>query len=144
VVDNIAKFRELRSRNHNIRLQICCTINVFNVYYLEEVANWIVRQQMDFIYWNMLHDAYYFSISSLPDRAKQAITQQLQSAQVPTQVKKEFDRVIDFMNNGVSLDGFQLRRELANLDRRREQNLAVVEPEFAKLINYSDPDYPNE
>jgi hypothetical protein len=47
------------------------------------------------------------------------------------------------MNNGVSLDGFQLRRELANLDRRREQNLAVVEPEFARLINYSDPDYPN-
>jgi MoaA/NifB/PqqE/SkfB family radical SAM enzyme len=143
VVANIAKFRELRSRNRNIRLQICCTINVFNVYYLEETANWIVQQGMDFIYWNMMHEAYYFSISSLPDAAKQAITARLQSAQVPDKIKEEFDRIIDFMNNGVSLDGFQLRRELANLDRRREQNLAVVEPEFAQLINYSDPDYPN-
>ena len=143
VVANIAKFRELRSRNRNIRLQICCTINVFNVYYLEETANWIVQQGMDFIYWNMMHEAYYFSISSLPDAAKQAITARLQSAQVPTKIKEEFGRVIDFMNNGVSLDGFQLRRELANLDRRRGQSLAIVEPEFAKLINYSDPDYPN-
>ena len=143
VVANIAKFRELRTRNRNIRLQICCTINVFNVYYLEEVANWIVQQQMDFIYWNMMHEAYYFSISSLPEVAKQAITTQLQSAAVPNKIKEEFGRAIDFMNNGVSLDGFQLRRELANLDRRREQNLAVVEPEFAQLINYSNPDYPN-
>jgi MoaA/NifB/PqqE/SkfB family radical SAM enzyme len=143
VVENIAKFRELRTRNRNIRLQICCTINVFNVYYLEETANWIVQQGMDFIYWNMMHEAYYFSVSSLPDVAKRAITARLQSAVVPNKIKEEFGRVIDFMNNGVSLDGFQLRRELANLDRRREQSLTVVEPEFAKLINYSDPDYPN-
>jgi MoaA/NifB/PqqE/SkfB family radical SAM enzyme len=143
VVENIARFKDLRSRNCNIRLQICCTINVFNVYYLEEVANWIIQQQMDFIYWNMMHDAYYFSISSLPDRAKQAIALKLQSAQVPGKIKEEFARVIDFMNNGVSLDGFQLRRELANLDRRREQSLVQTEPEFAQLIGYTDPDYPN-
>ena len=143
VIDNIAKFRELRSRNRNIRLQICCTINVFNVYYLEEVANWIVQQGMDYIYWNMMHDVYFFSISSLPEPAKQAITQRLQSASVPAKIKEEFARIIDFMNGGVSLDGFHLRREIANLDRRREQNLVLVEPEFAQLINYTSPDYPN-
>lgn len=139
VVDNITRFKELRSRNKNIRLQICCTINIFNVYYLEEVANWIVRQGMDFIYWNMMHDAYFFSISSLPEAAKQAITQQLQATNVPGKIKEEFNRVIEFMNNGVSLDGFQMRREIANLDRRREQNLAEVEPEFARLIEYTGP-----
>ena len=143
VVANINKFRELRSRHSNIQLQICCTINVFNVYYLEEVANWIVLQQMDFIYWNMMHDAFYFSISSLMDTAKQVITEKLKLAQVPNKVKEEFGRIIDFMNNGVSLDGFQLRREVGNLDRRREQNLAVVEPELANLIGYISPDYPH-
>jgi MoaA/NifB/PqqE/SkfB family radical SAM enzyme len=143
VVANIAKFRELRSRNKNIQLQICCTINVFNVYYLEEVANWIVQQGMDFIYWNMMHDAFYFSISSLPDTAKQAITKQLQSAQIPSKIKQEFDRIADFMNNGVSLDGFQMRREIGNLDRRRGQNLAMVEPELAGLIGYESPDWPH-
>ena len=143
VVANIAKFRALRARNRNIRLQICCTINVFNVYYLEEVAGWIVQQGMDFIYWNMIHDVYFFSISSLPDTAKQAIAQRLQSAEVPAKIKEEFARIVDFMNNGVSLDGFHLRREIGNLDQRRQQNLSATQPEFAQLIGYANPDYPN-
>ena len=143
VVANIARFRALRARNNNIRLQICCTINVFNVYYLEEVANWILQQKMDFIYWNMMHDAYFFSISSLPEKAKQAITARLLAAQVPDLVKKEFRRSADFMNRGVSLDGMQLRREVGKLDRRRSQNLVAVEPELAGLIDYVSPDYPH-
>jgi MoaA/NifB/PqqE/SkfB family radical SAM enzyme len=143
VVGNIARFRALRARNSNIRLQICCTINVFNVYYLEEVATWILQQKMDFIYWNMMHDAYFFSISSLPERAKQVITEQLLAARVPPVVKEEFRRAAEFMNRGVSLDGLQLRREIGNLDRRRVQNLVAVEPEFAELIGYISPDYPH-
>jgi MoaA/NifB/PqqE/SkfB family radical SAM enzyme len=143
VVGNIARFRALRARNSNIRLQICCTINVFNVYYLETVAQWILEQRMDFIYWNMMHDAYFFSISSLPERAKQVIADRLLTAQVPQPVQKEFARVVDFMNRGVSLDGEQLRREIGNLDRRRSQNLVEVEPELAELIGYISPDYPH-
>jgi MoaA/NifB/PqqE/SkfB family radical SAM enzyme len=139
VVNNIARFRELRSRNSNIRLQICCTINVFNVYYLETVATWILEQRMDFIYWNMMHDAYFFSISSLPEQAKQAIAKRLLTANVPSKVKEEFNRVVDFMNRGVSLDGEQLRREVGNLDRRRDQDLRTVQPEFATLIDYAGP-----
>jgi len=143
VVNNISRFRELRSRNANIRLQICCTINVFNVYYLQDVATWILQQKMDFVYWNMMHDAYFFSISSLPERAKQAVTERLLAAQVPPAVKEEFRRAAEFMNRGVSLDGLQLRREIGNLDRRRAQNLVAVEPEFAELIGYISPDYPH-
>jgi MoaA/NifB/PqqE/SkfB family radical SAM enzyme len=139
VVGNIARFRALRSRNSNIRLQICCTINVFNVYYLETVANWILEQRMDFIYWNMMHDAYFFSISSLPERAKQAISKRLLAAQLPDRIREEFARVVDFMNRGVSLDGQQIRREIGNLDRRRNQDLRTVEPEFAELIDYAGP-----
>jgi len=139
VVANIARFRALRSQHSNIRLQICCTINVFNVYYLETVATWILEQKMDYIYWNMMHDAYFFSISSLPEQAKQAITQRLLTADVPGRVQEEFRRVADFMNRGVSLDGLQLRREIGNLDRRREQDLRAVEPEFANLIDYAGP-----
>jgi MoaA/NifB/PqqE/SkfB family radical SAM enzyme len=139
VVDNLAKFRALRSRHSNIRLQICCTINVFNVYYLETVATWILEQKMDFIYWNMMHDAYFFSISSLPERAKQVIAEQLLTAQVPENVKEEFKRTVDFMNRGVSLDGLQLRREVGSLDRRRKQDLRIVQPEFAELIDYAGP-----
>lgn len=136
VCDNIEKFRQLRARHKNIQLQLCCTINVFNVLYLEEVANWAVHQKFNFIYWNMLHENYYNSISTLPDRAKQGITQRLQAAQVPASIRREFDMIIDFMNRGNSLDGNILRMRVRDLDTKRQQNLKTVQPELAELIDY--------
>jgi hypothetical protein len=139
VVENIQKFREIKSRNSNIQLQVCSTVNVFNVYYLEELAHWIDTQEFDFVYWNMMHEAYYFSISTLPESVKQAVTQKLQSARVTEPHRFEFTRIIDFMNNGASLDGNILRMRVADLDRKRNQNLHDVQPEFAQLINYVNP-----
>jgi hypothetical protein len=95
-----------------------------------------VQQQFDFIYWNMMHDAYYFSISTLPEAAKAAITERLTTANVPDKILKEFVSAAEFMNRGNSLDGHLLCMNLRDLDRKRKQNLADVEPEFARLINY--------
>jgi hypothetical protein len=114
-------------------------VNVFNVLYLEELSHWIDQQHFDFVYWNMMHEAYYFSINTLPDTAKQDIGQRLQQCQVSATHQQEFVRIVDFMNNGVSLDGFILRMRIADLDRKRGQNLANVEPEFARLIDYAGP-----
>ena len=137
VCDNIKRFQLMRDRNSNIRLQVCTTVNVFNVYYLESVANWIDTQRFDFVYWNMMHEAYYFSINTLPDAAKQAIAQQLQQARVSEKNQQEFVQIVDFMNRGASLDGNILRMRIADLDRKRQQNLAQVQPELAHLIGYA-------
>jgi MoaA/NifB/PqqE/SkfB family radical SAM enzyme len=136
VVANIERFKELRARNSNIQLQFCCTVNVFNVYYLKELADYVYAQGFDFVYWNMMHEAYYFSISTLPESAKTAIAEHLRAADVTEQVRREFDNIITFMMNGVGLDGNILRMRIADLDRKREQDLNHVEPEFAQLINY--------
>jgi len=136
VVDNIGRFRQMRDRHSNIQLQVCSTVNVFNVYYLEELAAWIDQQNFDFVYWNMMHEAYYFSINTLPEPAKAAVTKQLTQAQVSDQHRQEFDRIISFMNSGASLDGFILRMRIADLDRKRQQNLCTVEPELAQIIEY--------
>jgi MoaA/NifB/PqqE/SkfB family radical SAM enzyme len=140
VVENINKFRLVRDRHTNIQLQVCSTVNVFNVYYLEDLANWIDTQGFDFVYWNMMHEAYYFSINTLPEATKQALSVRLQQCQVSSRHQQEFLRIVDFMNNGASLDGFILRMKVADLDRKRNQNLAQVEPEFAALIDYAGPD----
>jgi MoaA/NifB/PqqE/SkfB family radical SAM enzyme len=133
---NLVKFKQLRNQYKNIRLQVCTTVNVFNVYYIAEVARWIDQQGFDFVYWNMMHDAFYFSIATLPDSAKLVITERLSTAEVGEHTQLEFAKIIEFMNNGASMDGFMLRMKIADLDRKRRQNLATVEPEFAKLIEY--------
>ena len=139
LTENVQRFRDLRRTTPNIHLQVCSTVNVFNVLYLEELSQWIEHQRFNFVYWNMMHEAYYFSISTLPDAAKRVITQRLQLAQVNAQDRREFDRIIDFMNNGASLDGTILRMKIADLDRKRNTNLAVIQPEFADLIQYTGP-----
>jgi MoaA/NifB/PqqE/SkfB family radical SAM enzyme len=139
VVTNVERFKQLRQRHANIRLQACVTVNVFNVYYLEYVANWVALQEFDFIYWNMLHDAYYFSIATLPERAKGGVTEKLRQAQVSDHTKKEFERIIEFMNNGASLDGKLLKIRTTDFDSKRGQNLATLAPEYAALIDYVGP-----
>jgi hypothetical protein len=138
VCANLDRFRDLKECHKNIILQVCTTVNVFNVRYLDQVAQWIDqnKESFNFVYWNMMHDAWYFSIATLPDSAKAAITQHLRSADVPPQYREEFDRIIDFMNTGASTDGAILRMRIADLDRKRSQNLRAVEPELAELIHY--------
>jgi hypothetical protein len=84
----------------------------------------------------MMHEAYYFSINTLPESVKQAVSAKLKLAQVSDQHRAEFDNIIKFMNGGASLDGFILRMRIADLDRKRQQNLVDVESELAELINY--------
>ena len=136
VEQNLGRFRLLREQYANIRLQCCSTVNVFNVRYIDQLANWIAGQGFDFVYWNMMHDAWYFSIATLPESAKSEIILHLESANIPSQWREEFDRICDFMRRGASTDGFMLRMKVRDLDRKRGQNLATVEPEFAALIDY--------
>jgi MoaA/NifB/PqqE/SkfB family radical SAM enzyme len=136
VEQNLNKFKLLRQQYPNIRLQCCSTVNVFNVRYIDQLANWIAAQGFDFVYWNMMHDAWYFSIATLPESAKSEIILHLESANIPAQWREEFDRICDFMRKGASTDGFMLRMKVRDLDRKRGQNLATVEPEFAALIDY--------
>jgi MoaA/NifB/PqqE/SkfB family radical SAM enzyme len=137
VCDNIEKFRKLRKKYTNIQLQVCCTVNIFNVFYLPTVAHWIDHQEFDFVYWNIMHDAEYFSIRSLPDSVKTSIAEHLKSSLVPARTQREFDNVINFMRRGHSTDGSRTREEIARVDQRRNQNLCDVAPELAEMLNYA-------
>jgi pyruvate-formate lyase-activating enzyme len=137
VCANLDRFRDLKEIHPNIELQVCTTVNVFNVRYLGDIAAWLERNRKSFtfVYWNMMHDAWYFSIACLPDRVKRAITEYLNG--VDTIYRSEFDRIRDFMNSGASTDGFMTRMKIADLDRKRNQDLQAVAPELAELIEYN-------
>jgi len=138
VCANLDQFRDLKERCQNVVLQICTTVNIFNVRYLDQVAQWIDRncESFNFVYWNMMHDAWYFSIATLPETAKQGIEQHLRSADIPQQYRAEFDRIITFMNSGAATDGNILRMRVKDLDFKRNQDFAQVSPEMAQLIGY--------
>jgi len=137
VNSNIQLFREMRERHGNISLQVCCTINVFNVLYLDQVAEWIDTQDFDYVYWNMLHDAPHLCIAALPTHTKLAIEKKLRSVKFSNRHLAEIDRVIDFMNQGISQDVDVLHQNVRLVDARRQQDIVLIAPEFAAIIDYA-------
>jgi len=136
---NMDRFESMRNRNTNIQLQVCSTVNVFNVLYLEELANWIDQRSFDYVYWNMLHEAYYHSVGTLPERAKELVSKKLLSANVSDFHMKEFVKIVDFMQSGASLDGNILRMKITDVDWRRQQDLRTHHSELADAIDYEGP-----
>jgi hypothetical protein len=109
---------------------------VFNVLYLADVAQWIHQQDFDFVYWNMLHDAPWLSIAHLPTESKIHITTELLRQIFPIDYQTEIEKIVEFMNLGVSTDGKDLIKNIQQLDYRRNESLMSVSPELAKIINY--------
>jgi organic radical activating enzyme len=137
VQDNIRWFRGLRDRMSCIQLQVCSTVNVFNVMYLGELAQWNRSQDFNFVYWNMLHEPAYLSIASLPQAAKIQAQRALQRCDIVPQDRAEFQRIEEFMMQGTSQDPARdLRQHIRELDQRRGQNLSVTAPELADAISY--------
>jgi MoaA/NifB/PqqE/SkfB family radical SAM enzyme len=137
VEQNLSRFKLLREQLPNLQLQCCTTVNVFNVRYLDQVAQWITEQSFDFVYWNIMHDAWYFSISRLPADAKQELASYLSMCNTPEVYQFDFERIINFMNNGESMDGEETRSQIQQLDHRRNQNLTNLAPELAEILGYA-------
>lgn len=137
VEHNVERFVAIRARHSNISLQVCTTVNLFNVMYLADVARWIDTQDFDFVYWNMLHEPFYFSIATMPKKAKDLATLRLRSANVSDKTMNEFENIIRFMENGNTIDSSEiLHVRLRDMDFKRRQSLREVAPELADAINY--------
>jgi MoaA/NifB/PqqE/SkfB family radical SAM enzyme len=136
---NIARFMAMRDRHPRIQLQACITVNVFNVMYLEDVANWADQQGFNFIYWNILHEARYHSISTLPDSVKKVVKDRLSNINVSFKNQREIVRIVEFMTNGESSDGTELLSNIQQVDARRGQDLTTCHKELSNVIGYHGP-----
>ena len=146
VEDNIYKFRRLRQTSKNIKLQLCCTISIWNVIYFHEIAAWATLFPWDFVYWNYLHDAPHWCIANISDSMKADIERHLNYKLIPHQHAKDLDNIIAFMHTKQSewvygSESGTICFEIARLDHRRNQNLTEVMPELAKLLRYEKTRY---
>jgi len=133
---NIQKFKQLKQKFGNITLQCCSTINVFNVMYLEELSWWIDEQDFDFVYWNMLHEIWYNNIANLHPRAKIRAIAKLSLVPNHNKHKKEFDRIINFMDQGKGVESKELLDNIRRFDLMRNESLWDHHPELAEAIGY--------
>ena len=112
------------------------TINVQNVYYLEELCRWVILQNFDYDYFNMMHDPKHMNIGAMTPEAKQLVIDRLTNGDFIPRHRKEIDRIIQFIKNGESRDPAQFLKEMQRTDRFRGEDFAQTHPEIAVAMGY--------
>lgn len=133
---NIQKFRDLRTRLPHIELQVSATVNIQNVYYLEDLCHWISQQGFDYEHLGLVHFPDYMSVGTMPEDVKEVVVKRLLSSKFNDKHKLEIKKIIDFINNTMSLDGKTFCKKMKELDRIRNENFAETHPEIAKAMKY--------
>ena len=133
-MDNLHRLYDLRNANKNIKLQLCMTSNVQNFYYIDEMCAWISQQKFDYVYFNVLHDAWHFSISRLNEAAKNLVNNKLKDYDGP--YVDEVKNLLLFMMQGEGSDCTKLVQTLKNSDLQRNQKFSDHHGEIAAAIGY--------
>lgn len=136
VCANIEKFHALRDRTKNITTQVCMTVNIQNVYYLDELCAWINTQTFDHHYFNMLHDPKSMCVSNLTGRAMLVVIGKLTSAKFTTEHRQEINKIMKFINNGEGSDGEEFREKMRMADEHRNESFIETHPEIARAMGY--------
>ena len=136
VNNNIAKYQQLKKDYGNITLQVCSTINVLNIFYIEELAHWIEAQQFDFVYWNLLHEIWYMSIAHLNEVAKMHAISMIWDMDPMVPHKREFNKLVKFMEQGETRDSKELCDNIRKFDNIRNESLLDHHETLAKWIGY--------
>jgi MoaA/NifB/PqqE/SkfB family radical SAM enzyme len=121
----------------NITTQLCFTINIQNVYYLDELLAWADTKPFDSIYFNMLHSPDHMSIACMTPQAKELVLNKLKSMFWGGEFyQREIDNVIKFIENGAGSDGAEFVRKMTQTDQYRKQDFRLLYPEMAEAMGY--------
>jgi MoaA/NifB/PqqE/SkfB family radical SAM enzyme len=121
----------------NITTQLCFTINIQNVYYLDELLAWADTKPWTSIYFNMLHDPNHMNIQNMTPQAQELVLNKLKKLFWTNDFyQKEIERVIQFIENGQGSDGSEFMFNMKRTDAYRKQNFMDTHPEIAKAMGY--------
>ena len=135
IVDKIHRFRTFR--NGAITTQLCFTINIQNVYYLDELLAWADTKPFGSIYFNMLHSPDHMSIQSMTPAAQELVLNKLKTVfWTSNKYQQEIDSVIRFIELGTGSDGGEFLRQMQQTDAYRGQCFTATHEEIAGAMGY--------
>jgi MoaA/NifB/PqqE/SkfB family radical SAM enzyme len=121
----------------NITTQLCFTINIQNVYYLDELLAWADTKPFGSIYFNMMHSPDHMSIQKMTPAAQELVLNKLKTTFWSSPVyQEEIDSVVKFIENGTGSDGTEFLFKMKRTDEYRKENFANTHPEIARAMGY--------
>jgi FlaA1/EpsC-like NDP-sugar epimerase len=126
----------LRQTQSNITTQLCFTVNIQNIYYLDQLLAWADTKNFTSVYFNMMHDPYEMNIQHMTPAAQLLVINKLKSVIWPTKYKQEINNLITFINNGAGSDGTEFMKKMRRMDEYRDQSFLDTHPEIAQAMGY--------
>ena len=121
----------------NITTQLCFTINVQNVYYLDELLAWADTKPFGSVYFNMMHSPDHMSIQRMTPQAQELVLNKLKTCFWKNKnYLREIDNVIKFIQQGTGSDGSEFLEKMQRTDSYRRQNFKDTHPEIAEAMGY--------
>jgi MoaA/NifB/PqqE/SkfB family radical SAM enzyme len=122
----------------NITTQLCFTINIQNVYYLDELLAWADTKSFGSIYFNMMHSPDHMSIQHMTPRAKELVLNKLKTTfWTSKSYQEEINSVINFIEAGPGSDGSEFLFKMKQTDEYRKQCFTDTHPEIARAMGYA-------
>ena len=137
VTNNVMKFNSLKSNLKNLKTQICCTINIQNIYNLDQIISWIEEQPFDYVFFNYLHESKEWNVQYLPHKTKLNIQNKLLSSKLVSKHKQEINKALIFMMDNHLADdqiNWQRKYKIQQSDKFRNQSFELVFPEYKGLL----------
>ncbi len=121
----------------NITTQLCFTINIQNVYYLDELLDWADTKPFGSVYFNMLHSPNHMSVQYMTPNAKELVLNKLKTTFWKTkQYQQEINNLIKFIENGTGSNGSEFLGQMKRTDEYRKQCFTDTHPEIARAMGY--------
>lgn len=133
VKENIMKYKLCALDNFS--MQISTTINIFNIYYIDEMTDFIDEISPDFWHINILHNPAEFDIQQLDKSVKRAIVEKLSSCK---KYKNQIKSAIDYLNAEPNYIVPDHKNKLINkikiIDILRKENFSKIFSAFNSIL----------
>jgi MoaA/NifB/PqqE/SkfB family radical SAM enzyme len=121
----------------NITTQLCFTVNIQNVYYLDELLAWADTKNFGSIYFNLLQSPSHMCVSHMTETAKELVLNKLKTTfWTSDKYQKEIDSLIKFIESGPGTDGQEFLTKMKITDEYRKQSFLDTHYEIAKAMGY--------
>ena len=124
----------LESGIENLEVSFFCSVSAFNIWYLDEVAEWAKQFNNCGLHWNMVYVPEHYSAKCLPKLAKQKIRDHL----LASKFSDQFSNIIKYIEDTTEDQTFnfiQFRDWLKKIDENRNESFQELFPEYAKALN---------
>lgn len=138
IIDSV---HDLQKTFTNITTQLCFTVNVQNVFYLDELLDWADTKGFGDIYFNIMHSPSHMSIQYMTSEAQSLILSKLENTNwKKDRYRQEINNLIQFIKNGTGSDGQDFLFKMKRTDKFRNENFLKTHREIALAMGYKEND----